>query len=106
MHGTFQISYPENLATHPVLGYLAGWVDKRVEHSPTISMESHRTKSGEVLYVKSGIGRIEIEKYLPDGTLKKDRPDVRPGTVIKIDRDIVYRFQPSPDQQMVVRIIS
>jgi len=64
MHGTFQISYPENLATHPVLGYLAGWVDKRVEHSPTISMESHRTKSGEVLYVKSGIGRIEIEKYV------------------------------------------
>ena len=94
MDGTFHISHHENLATHPMLRYLAGWVSNQAQHSPRISMESQRTRGKEVLYVVSGMGRVEIGGIYPD---------VRPGTVIEVDRNTQYRFQPSPNEEIDVR---
>lgn len=86
------------MRTHPVLGYLAGWVGNRAADSPAVTPEKvHVARNREVLYVVEGMGRIEI-----DGSY----PDVRQGTVIKLDRGIPYRIQPSPDQPIDVRRIA
>jgi|SRR3989338_3131087 len=98
MYGAFHISHRENLRTHPVLGYLAGWVGSRAADSPAVTPEErHVTRNREVLYVMEGMGRVEI-----DGSC----PDVRPGTVLKLDRGTPYRIQPSPDQPIDVRRVA
>ncbi|KHO48232.1 MAG: hypothetical protein QT00_C0001G0246 [archaeon GW2011_AR5] len=102
MDAPFHIAYAENVARHPYLCQFAGLGAGMVEQSPQVPLAEQKTRSREVLYVASGIGRIEIDTYR-DGALEVSRPDVTPGTVLKLNRNVRYKLQPSPFQDLDVR---
>lgn len=82
----FQVAYPRNIASHPILGEVFNGADGypgMLDSPVRVNIGHEYISEGHALYVKDGIGRLQVGRHVTE---------VIPGTVLTVKKGAKYKF--------------